>query len=301
MRDTDFETPTFGDAQDQVILMHRDAHFGGNFNVMLDYYLKGGKGIAPDISQERIAWLAEEEKRLGHNLAAQLLSAQDAEEIKKARKAYKHLRDLCTLESPKTPYPLLIANLILSEDETPEKEMQAIVQEKKAIVPMLIDLLRSEEMYNPIYPGYGQAPYYAARCLGQIGDERALISLFESIGKGDFFDDDIALNALKSIGEPAKKFLLKVLHGRPINEDNERAAIALLAFKEDLDVAQAFFNLLKQLDLKKDAFLATYLILGSEGLKGSTQQKEFEDFSQQPGIPKDLKNDFNTVLKIWKS
>jgi hypothetical protein len=299
MRDTDFESPSFGDAQDQAILKHRDAHFGGSFEVMLEYYQKGGKGVAPDIALERIEWLAQEEKRLGGNLAGMFLSAADAEEIKKAKKAYQHLRDLYQMKSPKSPFPLLIANLILSEEENPEEEIAAIVKQRQAIVPTLIGLVKSEDMYNPLYPGYGQAPYLAARCLGLIGDGRALIALFESIGKGDFFDDDIALGALKSIGEPAKRFLLKVLHGKPINEDNERAAIALLAFK-DPEVAKTCFELLKQLDLGKDAFLATYLILACEALKGTQQQKEFEEFAQRSDLPRELKNDFQSILKLWQ-
>lgn len=295
------ETFPIEDAIDETILMHRDAHFGGNFGIMLDYYSRGGKGALPDIECERIALLAEEEKRLGHNLAADLLSARDAERIKGAKKAYERLRELYELKTIKTPFPLLIADLILSEEELPSKEIEAIITHKSAIVPFLIDLLKSEEMYDPLYPGYGHAPHLAAHCLGLIGDKRAIISLFESFGKGDFFDDDIILEALQAIGESAKSFLLKVLQGHPINEDNERAAIALIGFKDDPEVAKTCFSFLKSLDLKKEPSLATYLILACEKLPQETEKLEFEVFAKQPSIPKELHHDFNIIQKLWKS
>ena len=295
------DQPLIGDAEDQAILMHRDTHFGGSFPVMLEYYERGGKGVVSDFEIDRIIELAQHEQHVGQNLAALLLSAREAEEVAKARSSYKKLRSLYSAKSARGELSLLIANLILSEEENPEKEIAAIVAQKGAIVPLLIDLLKSEELYNPLFPGYGQAPHLAARALGLIGDKRAIIALFESIGRGDFFDDDIAFQALKLIGEPAKQFLLTVLHGKPITEDNERAAIALLAFKEDPHVAETAFQLLKELDLKKELSLATYLILTCEGLQGTPSQKEFTQFGQSPSLPKELKNDFNAILHLWKS
>lgn len=290
---------TFGNAEDIDILMHREAHFGGNFALMLDYYRKGGKGINEDFDIKRIETLAEEELTSGKNLAPLLLSAKEAEEIKKALEAYKDLRKLYTIKS-QNKFPVLIADLILSEEEDPVKEIEAIVQEKSAIVPDLIQLIKSEDFYSPLFPGYGKAYKNAAKCLGLIGDKRALIALFESIGKGDFFDDEILLQALKSIGEPAKEFLLRVLEGKPLNEDNEKAAIALIAFKEDPSVAATCFNLLKTIDFKKDGYLATYLILASEGLIDPLLRREFEVFSKSPNLPKDFNHDFSSILETWK-
>ena len=74
-------------------------------------------------------------------------------------------------------------------------------------MPALIDLLRNEDFYDPLFPGYGEAPVLAAKCLGLIGDKRAIISLFEAIGEGDFFNEDIILDALHVIGNPARDFL----------------------------------------------------------------------------------------------
>lgn len=289
---------TFENSEDIDILMHREAHFGGNFALMLDYYRKRGIGVNDEFEIERIEILAEEELSSGKNLAPLLLSAKEAEEIKRAREAYKDLRKLYTIKT-QNKFPVLIADLILSEEEDPVKEIEAIVQEKSAIVPHLIKLIQSEEFYNPLFPGYGKAYKRASKCLGLIGDKRALIALFESIGKGDFFDDELPIQALKSIGEPAKEFLLRVLEGKPINEDNEKAAIAIIAFKEDPNVALTCFKFLKTLDFKKDGYLATYLILASEGLKDPLLRKEFEAFSKNPSIPRDYKNDFNIILEGW--
>ena len=42
------------DAIDLDILMHKDAHFGGNFDIMIDYYEKEGVGSMPDFETDRI-------------------------------------------------------------------------------------------------------------------------------------------------------------------------------------------------------------------------------------------------------
>lgn len=293
--------PLFGDTDDLAILMHREVHFGGNFAVMLDYYRRGGKGVMPEFEIKKIEDLAAEELRIGKNLAPLLLTAKEAEEIKAARDAYEGFRELYAVRSPKNKLPLLIADLILSEEEEPEKEIEAILSEKATIVPFLIDLIRSEDFYNPLFPGYGKAYKYAAQALGRIGDKRALIALFESIGRGDFFDDEVLLKALQAIGEPAKTFLLRVLMGKPFNEDNEKAAIALLAFKDDPAVTRSCLNFLKELDLKQEAALATYLILICEGITDPEERKEFEAFSKQASIPKDLALDFKAILEEWKA
>lgn len=293
----DYDSFSLGEAMDNAILMHRDAHFSGNFDLMLSYYLKDGKGVYDDFSIPRIEMLAAYEKTTGQNLAPILLTGPEIERIALSKEAYKQLRKVY---DKKDLHSKLIADLILSEDENPEKEVAAIVREKKAIVPSLLNLVRSEDFYDPLFPGYGKAPLMAAQCLGMIGDSSAIIALFESIGKGDFFDDDISLNALKAIGQPAKAFLLKVLQSKPINEDNERAAIALLAFKADPEIAKVCFHLLKNIDLKKELPFATYLILGCEGLDESTDRTEFEKLLHNPDFPKDLKVDLQTVITEWQ-
>lgn len=289
------------DALDNDIVMHRDVHFGGSFDVMLDYYKKGGKGIVPAFEVSRILELQAYEANLKQNLAGVLLSGADAEKIGKAKDAYKKLRDLYEIKrDATTQYPKLVADLILSESDDPQEEISAIVSEKSAIVPALLSLMKSEEFYDPLFPGYGLAPGLAAQCLGQIGDKRAISTLFESIGESDFNFEDTAVKALRTIGQPAKEFLFRVLHGRPITYDNERAAVALLQFKDDTEVPVKCFEILKELNLQQQPVLATYLILICEGLNEPKLRQEFIELSKREKTPKMLKQDFNTILEHWK-
>lgn len=287
-------------AQDQEILKHREVHFGGKFDVMLDYYINEGKGVNPEFDLERIHTLAKMEKEMKTDLAPQLLSGADAEKIADAKTAYKKLRSLYEKPRPETKNMVLIADLILSEELEAENEIEAIVKEKNAIVPALIELLKSEEFYDPLFPGYGMAPSLAAKCLGMIGDKRAIISLFEAMGQGDFFDEDNALAALRAIGTPAKEFLLKVVRGRPLNEDNERAAIALIAFKDDEDVGQVALEMLQEAQVLQDIPLATYLILACEGLRDPESRKTFQALANDPKIAKILAQDIQAVTKTWE-
>lgn len=298
--DAGLEGMPLANAQDNAILMHRDVHFGGKFDVMLEYYLNEGKGVNPDFDLERIHELAKLEKDMKADLAPMLLSGVDAEKVAESKNAYKKLRQLYEKPKPQTKNMRLIADLILTEDLEPSKEIDAIVSEKSTIVPALIELLRSEEYYDPLFPGYGLAPALAAHCLGLIGDKRAIIALFEAMGQGDFFDEEAALAALKAIGTPAKEFLLKVAHARPINADNERAAVALIAFKDDEDVAKACLDMLKDPQVLKDLPLSTYLILACEGLKKPEDRKTFEDLAKDAATSKILAKDIQAVAKTWK-
>ena len=112
------EEEEFGltDSLDTQILMHRDAHFGGKFEFMIDYYTKGGKGVQPDFELERIQTLADTERRTGQNLSPLFLSGVEAEKVASARAAYKSLRDLYETKKKSSHLPALIADLILSEE-----------------------------------------------------------------------------------------------------------------------------------------------------------------------------------------
>ena len=287
------------DSLDNLILMHRDAHFGGNFEFMLDYYRKEGRGVSPEFTISQIEDLATIEIQSQENLAAVLLTGAEAERVSRAKEAYKSLRSLYEIKKPENKYPLLIADLILTEEESPQEEIDAIVQEKANIVRALIDLLRSEDFYDPLFPGYGLSPALAAQCLGLIGDKRAIISLFESLGSEENYDEDIALKALKTIGTPAKDFLLKVLHGKPINEDNERAAIALIEFKSDPQVAIECFKMLQDPDAQKDLILSTYLVLACESLNQTAYKEAFIQMIANPLLPKALRLDMKTIIDEW--
>ena len=287
------------DSIDQAILMHRDAHFSGNFDSMLDYYKNPNKGVCTDFDLDKIIALAHMERDMGTNLSALILSGPDAEKVARAKTAYKNLRQLYENPTKDKKYMLLIADLILSEEEEPEKEIAAVVAEKGAIVRSLIDLLRSEDFHDPLMPGYGKAPLLAAKCLGLIGDKRAIISLFETLGEGDFFDEDIELAALKSIGDPAKEFLLNVVKSRPINVDNEKAAIGLIQFKEDLEVAKACFKLLQDKDVLKNLIFSTYLVMCCEHINETEFKDDFMKMAEDKTLDKMLRQDILSLTKEW--
>lgn len=287
------------DAVDHEILMHRDAHFAGQFPIMLDYYRQEGKGAMPEFDIVRIEQLALLEQQIKQNLAALFLTAPEIQKVADSRNAYQKLKEIYEVKKIKNPYPQLIADLILSEEENPEKEISAIVAEKGKIVDLLINLLRSEEFYDPLFPGYGQTPFLAVQCLEKIGDKKAIISLFEAVGQGDFFTDEQILKALKAIGDPALQFLLHVVKGRPLNEDNEKAAIALIAFKENEEVANHCFDLLQQPDVLKDLCLPTYLVLACAGLKDPVRREKFKAMIKDSHLPSQLREDIKGVIHEW--
>lgn len=299
-KEPSFENFPLIDAIDLEILMHRDAHFGGQFSIMVDYYRKEGKGVQPEFDLPRIERLALLEDELKQNLGVLFLSAHEIQKIADARTSYQRLREIYETEKPKSLHPRLIADLILSEEENPEQEISAIAAEKDQIVPSLIALLQSEELYSPLSPGYGQAPFLAVECLGRIGDKRAIISLFEAIGQGDFFADEQILKALKTIGKPALEFLLNVVKGRPINEDNQKAAIALIAFKDEEEVANTCFDLLDSHDIRQDPCLSTYLVLTCSGLKDPIRRQALKVMSTSSSLPKLMREDIKGVMMDWK-
>ena len=285
------------DTQDVEILMHREAHFGGNFDVMIDYYQKDGKGCSPNINASRIVELAELEKSSGENMAAVMLTAADAEKIHKIRETYKTLRDVYEVKEKSNPIPTLIADLILSEEIHPETEIKAFLPYKQSSVTALMDLLKNPDFYDPLFPGYGYAPEHAAEILAHIGDRRAIIALFEAIGEGDFFNDEGILRALKAIGEPAKEFLLKVLQGRPFNEDNEKAAIALENFKGDETVGNTALELLQDPAVLKDHIFSTYLVFLCEDLPQHPYKEKLLAVAKVPNLSKELLRDIQVVAK----
>lgn len=287
------------DSVDQEILMYRDAHFAGKFETMLNYYQKGGKGVNPDFSIEKIDRLATLEQNLKQNLAPLLLSGADAEKVAEARNAYKQLSDLYENKKNRSPYPRLIADLILSEAEYPEEEMTAIVAAGSKIVPFLIDLLRSESFYDPLFPGFGQAPALAAQCLGKIGDKGAIYALFEALGQGDFYEEEMILHALKQIGEPAKAFLLTVVQGYPLTRDNDTAALALVSFKDDPEVSRTCLRMLQNITVITSPTLATYLVLACQGLKAAEERAQFLSLAKENSTPTLLKKDIQTIAQSW--
>jgi hypothetical protein len=290
---------SLSEAFDHEILMLRDAHFSGDFDVMLDYYRKNGVGVSPDIEIDRIEYLASVEKELGGNLAAQLLTGAEAERVSKAKEAYRKIKEAYEEPSFENENAKLIMDLILSEADEPEEEISAVVNKGAAIVPALIDLVRSEEAYDPLFPGYGLAPFLAIECLGRIGDARAIIPLFECLGKEMVFDEEVILASLQALGEPAKQFLLKVLKSRPLTNDNLHAAYALLAFQDDTEVATSAFEQLQDKTLHSNSLLMNFLLADCWALKHTNQRKSFEDFAKHFEGDRELQKVMHSIVMEW--
>ena len=160
--------------------------------------------------------------------------------------------------------------------------------------------MHNEDLHDNLFPGYGQSALHAAQCLGKIGDKRALIALYEPIGEENIFDEDILLDALFNIGAPAKEFLLKILGAKPLTYDNERAAVALIKFKDDQDVAKAALKMLQEIDLKKHSILANYLALICAGLTSPVDRQAFLKIAEKENTPNSLHLDMKIVAKEWK-
>lgn len=254
------------DELDHEILMHRDAHFGGSFEVMLDYYSQERVGVNPDFDLDRIEYLEAIEKQTDQNLAAVLLDISEIERVANARKAYREFKNIYEIDAPKSPFPRLIADLILTEEEEPEAEIAAVVGKGKNIVPELLAIIKSEDAYDPLFPGYGYAPYLAMLCLGQIKDENSVIPLFETLRKDTVFGPEAALETLAEIGPAAKEFLLKLVQSRPLTQDNYYAAYALSFFHPDPEIAQVCASELKKPEVKAHAELSAYLECQAENL-----------------------------------
>ncbi|MCB1148706.1 MAG: hypothetical protein KDK48_00940 [Chlamydiia bacterium] len=296
----EYEMYTLSEEMDREILLHRDAHFGGKFDVMLEYYENEGRGVDPDFELERIRQLAQYEEETGENLAALLLTGADAERVFAARQAYKTLREICEVADPKQRYPRLIAELILSEDEEGEAAVETVVSEGKTIVPFLLDLLRSEEFHDPLFPGYGRAPYLAAKCLGLLGEQRALFSLFQEVGADSFQDEHLIVRAIGAMGENALEFLLPILKSKPYGFENERAALCLTEFSEDGRVHDAALQLLEDPEVYAHPTLASFLILSLESLSDPKKREKVRALLEKAPLNRDLKLDATALFKCWK-
>ncbi len=288
------------DATANTIIMHRDVHFGGKFSIMLDYYNNEGKGVQYDFSTAHIEALDTIEKEKGINLSALILSASDIEEIENAKEIYKNLRAIYEVESPQTRHPRLIADLILSEDIDAVEEVAAIVTEGKALVPSLIDLLSKDQFVNPLLPGYGHAPALAAKCLGELKSEKAIPSLFEATKTGDEDLEIEAIAAMRKIGAPAIEFLLSVMNGQPITQDNTHATtMAILCFHDNESIALNCFEKLMASSPKDDHIWLSTLILGLAALP-EEKRPLFHAWKAKQDLPSMLEEHIQAVFLDWE-
>jgi HEAT repeat protein len=288
------------DELDHQILMHRDAHFGGSFPFMIEYYLKEGKGVLEEVEVDKIEYLQSVEAQLNQNLSELLLTEQEQEEVQAAREKYLALRALYEQEKPLSEIPRLVADLIFSEEEEPEEEIaQLVLRGSKAVMP-LISLLSSDDFYNPLSPGYGQAPGLAAICLGRLRDERAIRPLFEALHREGFFLEEELLEALKQIGDKARDALLKSLVREPFTKENELAAIALCRFGSDPHIAKACLTLLQDPRILTRPIFSAHLVLCCEGLLNQQERQTFVRLSENPALSKDLQYEMKSIIRSWK-
>lgn len=291
------------DEEDKDILMHRDAHFGGSFPAMLDYYVNAKKGSVLDVSLKRIKYLQECEEKLQKNLSPMLLSGPDAEQVKASKKMYSDLR--AVLDNAKDPNSLAvqIAELILSENEDLEADAQHIAQFGKAAAPFLIEIVDSQVLRENLFPGFGFAPAISALALGYLKADEALESLYLLMKQNPDEYELFVLKAFKDMGPKAQDFLTRILRSRPINYTNAQAAFALLQFQEndpDNEIANLFFEELqkKEVQQTKEASLALYLIAGCEDLP-IDRRKDFIELMKTGTFSPEAKEELNFLFKRW--
>jgi hypothetical protein len=245
----------------------------------------------------RVEYLQRLQEEMGAPLAPQLLAPSEAERIARARSAYKMLR--AAYEPPSAPEVALIPDLILATEEELEQAISQIAAQKGKLVPALIALLQAHDFYDILFPGFGQAPARAARCLGTIGDERALKPLFEALGLGDFDNEESILQALGAMPNVAVPFLLKVVHSQPITQDNIRAAMALSTFSEDSAIAEGSLQVLSHIDCNRHSLLATYLILNCAALQDPKLRAQFVQVCRTASLSPELQPDFERICRGW--
>ncbi|MDJ0652361.1 MAG: HEAT repeat domain-containing protein [Simkaniaceae bacterium] len=287
------------DTIDLAILMHRDVHFGGSFDVMLEYYTGQGVGKIPDFEIDAILRLKKREEEQKENLSDLYLPDGAKDQVKAAKKMYQDLRAIY-LDEKASPESILLSDLILSEKETPEKEIEALVAKGKDIVPTLIYLLSTHIFYEPLNPGYGRSPIFAAKCLAQIQDGRAIPALFEALWQDNVFTAEEIIKALAAFGSSSKAFLITRLKSEPFSKDNEYAAIALSGFIDDEEIARACLDVLEKEETLKKPLFASYLIFACSTLTEASEQDRFIALTKKEGLPKIILEEMILVLKNWK-
>jgi hypothetical protein len=288
------------DEMDHLILMHRDAHFGADFQVMLDYYQNENHiGIDPDVDPFRIQYLQQVEQQMGADLAPLILSAAEAEMVGRCRAAYSSFKDIYDQPEETISSARLLADLILSEEEEPIQAIEAIVANSELMFPHLIELTRSDEAYSPFFPGYGYAPYLAALCLGKIKNPEALVPLFNIFHKECVFSDEVLLDAFAEIGVPAKIFLMNRLNGRPLTHDNMHAAFALSVFAQDSQVAQLALKNLQDVNVQRSSLLCSYLLCLCDELQKMPEKDDLIALGNKANIPKELHMQIKNLVRDW--
>jgi HEAT repeat protein len=293
----EFSSFPLADKHDHEILMHRDVHFSGSFPLMIEYYENEGKGTYPEFEITRIKHLYQVQEKSGQDLSEVFLEPEEKEEIQRARAKYAELKKL--YQNGSKNISELIADLILTESIDADEEINKVCEKGSDTLPYLIALIETEDFYNPLFPGYGHAPAYAATCLGKIKDTKAIAPLYEALGRADFFTEEAVLDALQCFGKDAIAFLTKVLTKEPFTKDNENAAIALLSLKIDEEISKIFLSILSNPSSHKRESFTTYLILGCEALSSDDDKKKFSSITSSLAS-REAKEEAALIERHWK-
>jgi HEAT repeat protein len=284
------------DAVDLDILMHKDAHFGGSFDIMIDYYKRDGVGVMPDFDLKRIKELKKIEASFQGSLSESLLPMPAQQAVERSKKLYSELREVYEQEAESLPKA--ICDLILTEEEYPENEISTLFRYGKAAVHPLIQLLSASDYYDPLFPGYGRAPIFAAMTLEKLQDSAAIPHLFAALGQENFFTDDAIIRALISFGKEAKTFLLKRLTKEPFSKDNVHAITALTTLEDDEEVAKISLGLLSNHPNHQNENFLRYLVFACSGLRHELDRLKFAELkSKHPDLR--IKKEMEVIMKNW--
>jgi hypothetical protein len=280
---------------DLEILMHKDAHFGGSFQVMIDYYENDGIGVQEDFELDRIKDLRDFDKD-GH-LSSQVLPDASKNEVIFSSSLYKKFKESY---EKKEPLPPKISDLILSEKEIPTEEINALVAIAELSTQPLLEILEQDHFYNPLNPGYGRSPINASLALRKIQNNDTIPQIFQCLGKS-FNVDEAIINTLITFGKDGSDFLQERLESTPYTHDNYIAAMALSSFPLNDETATVALSLLKDEKTYKHKDYIPYLICICEGLSTTEQREEFIQLSQSKWVDVSVKREIKLIATFWSN
>lgn len=280
---------------DKEIIMHNEVHFEGKFPLMLTYYRKNGKGMQPDFTVKRIEFLEGLEKSMEVNLVKSVLPVPAQEKIKHAQSVYKNLKELYDEPKPRK-IPILLADLILTEEDPPQKEIEALYQMGSEAVSYICEILKEPYFYDPLYPGYGKAPSLAAMTLKKTQDPSCVPTLFQALCLFPSQEtEDTILNALVSFKAECESFMTRKIESLPFSKDNENAAIVLNQFEPTPELAHFCIDVLLKTDPNKHETFCMYLLFTASAATDTKKIKALKEY--QKTCPPNLKSEINLLFK----
>ena len=280
---------------DLEILMHKDAHFGGSFDMMMEYYANDGIGVQEEFDIDRIKELSLLDKE-GH-LSSEVLPDLAKNDVLLSKDLYSKFKECYEGDNP---LPQKIADMILSEDDHPEEEIKALASFETLAIKPLIEILLQDHFYNALNPGYGRAPINAVLCLKAINSDEVIPFLFNALGKSFMVDESI-IDTLITLGSKAEEFLCDRLQSTPYTRDNYTAAMALASFPvSDETATVALYQLGNAETFKHDSF-PSYLICICEGLEKEEERQKFIQISESDNVSRNLKDEMKLIISFWKN